>query len=376
MTQVIETTTDKTVTPQERVFNFSSGPAVLPVPVLEQIRDEMLSYPGAGMSVMEMSHRSTAFEQIIQTTEKGLRRLYHIPANYKVIFMQGGASTQFNLLPMNLLPKEQSADYILSGSWSQAALKEAKKIGKVRVAASTESENFSRLPTQAELELDLAAAYVHFTSNNTIYGTQWRTEPEVGNVPLTCDASSDVLSRPLDITKYGVLYAGAQKNAGTAGVTIVIIREDLLERVPANLPTMFDYKVMAEKESLYNTPPTFSIYVTGLVVKWLLDMGGLSEIERRNTEKASLLYDAIDRSSGYYKGHALPDSRSLMNVTFRLPSEELERQFIKESTAAGLDGLKGHRSVGGLRASIYNAFPLKGVKALVDFMQEFQKRNG
>jgi phosphoserine aminotransferase len=376
MTQVIQTNETAITGQTERVYNFSAGPAVLPVPVLEQIRAEMLAYPGTGMSVMEMSHRSAGFEKIIQTTEKDLRQLYSIPANYKVIFMQGGASTQFALLPMNLLANDSSADYILSGSWAQIAYKEAKKIGKVRVAATTESENFSRVPTQAELELDPNAAYVHFTSNNTIYGTQARTEPETGNIPLICDASSDVVSRPVDISKYGVLYAGAQKNAGTAGVTLVIIREDLLERVPANLPAMFDYKLMAEKESLYNTPPTFSIYVTGLVLKWLLEMGGLSEIERRNTERASLLYQAIDNSGGFYKGHALPDSRSLMNVTFRLPSEELEKKFVKESTANSLDGLKGHRSVGGLRASIYNAFPLEGVKALVDFMQEFQRTNG
>jgi phosphoserine aminotransferase len=374
MTQVLQTE-QKQSSQTERVFNFSPGPAVLPLSVLEQIQSELISYPGAGMSVMEMSHRSANFENIIQTTEKDLRQLLGIPSNYKVIFLQGGASLQFAMLPMNLLPKEQSADYILSGSWAQLAYKEAKKLGKARVAASTESENFSRLPTQAELDLDAQAAYVHFTSNNTIYGTQWRTEPAVGNVPLACDASSDILSRPLDVSKYGVIYAGTQKNAGTAGVTLVIVREDLLERVPANLPSMLDYKLMAEKDSLYNTPPTFSIYVTGLVVRWLLSMGGLAEMERRNVEKAHLLYQAIDDSNGFYKGHAKADSRSLMNVVFRLPNEELEKQFIKESTALGLDGLKGHRSVGGLRASLYNAFPLEGVKALVEFMRNFQKKS-
>jgi phosphoserine aminotransferase len=361
---------------EQRVFNFSAGPAVLPLEVLEQVQRDLLCYPGAGMSVMEMSHRSAPFESIIQTTEADLRRLLGIPQDYKVIFMQGGASLQFALIPMNFLPAGAEADYILSGSWSQSAYKEAQKLGKVRVAASTESENFARIPTQAELQLNPDAAYVHLTSNNTIYGTQWATEPEVGNVPLICDASSDILSRPLDVTKYGMIYAGAQKNAGIAGCTILIVRQDLLDRVPKGLPSMLDLKLMAEKESLYNTPPSFSIYVSGLVVKWLLDMGGLPEIERRNREKAAVIYEAIDNSGGFYRGHAQPDSRSLMNITFRLPSEELEKKFVKESTAAGLDGLKGHRSVGGLRASIYNAFPRAGTVALADFMREFQQKNG
>jgi phosphoserine aminotransferase len=360
-----------------RVYNFSSGPAVLPLPVLEQIQREMLNYPGAGMSVLEMSHRSASFEEIIHRTEADLRTLAGIPANYKIIFLQGGASLQFAMLPMNLLPAGASADYILTGSWSQAALKEAKKLGQTRVVASTEAENFARIPAQAELDLDPKAAYLHFTSNNTIYGTEWAIEPQAaGNVPLACDASSDIFSRPLDITKYGVLYGGAQKNAGIAGATLVIIREDLLERVPAKLPAMLDYKLQAEKESLYNTPPTFAVYVTGLVTSWLLDIGGLAEIERRNQAKAARLYQAIDASQGFYRGHAQPDSRSRMNVTFRLPSEDLEKKFVKEATAQGLDGLKGHRSVGGLRASIYNAFPYEGVEALAQFMAEFQRVNG
>jgi len=360
-----------------RIYNFSPGPAVLPLPVLKQIQRELLNYPGAGMSVLEMSHRSEAFEDIIHRTEADLRTLAGIPANYKVIFLQGGASLQFAMLPINLLPAGVSADYILTGSWSQAAIKEAKKLGQVRVAASTEAENFARIPAQSELELDPQAAYLHFTSNNTIYGTEWATEPQpVGDVPLTCDASSNIFSRPIDITKYGVLYGGTQKNAGAAGATLVIIREDLLERVPAKLPAMLDYKLQAEKESLYNTPSTFSIYVTGLVVRWLLDIGGLPEIERRNQAKADRLYQAIDDSQGFYRGHAQADSRSRMNVTFRLPSEDLEKKFVKEATAQGLDGLKGHRSVGGLRASIYNAFPYEGVEALTQFMAEFQRVNG
>ncbi len=370
--QLIEPTVNQTAT--GRIYNFSAGPGVLPLLVLEQIQADLLNYQGAGMSVLEMSHRSTQFEAIIHQTEADLRALLGIPANYKVIFLQGGASLQFAMLPMNLLPAGASADYILTGAWSQAAFKEAKKLGQVRVAASSEAANFNYIPAQTELALDAQAAYLHFTSNNTIFGTQWATEP-AATVPLACDASSDFLSRPLDVSKYGIVYAGAQKNAGPAGVTMVIIREDLLERVPEKLPAMLDYKLQAEKESLYNTPPTFSIYVVGLVVRWLLDMGGLREIARRNETKAGLLYEAIDASQGFYRGHARTDSRSLMNVTFRLPSEELEKRFVKETTAAGLDGLKGHRSVGGLRASLYNAFPLEGVEALVQFMTDFQRAN-
>ncbi len=360
-----------------RIYNFSPGPSVMPLSVLEQVQREMLNYKGVGMSVMEMSHRGATFEGIIQQTEADLRSLVGIPANYKVLFLQGGASLQFSMLPMNLLPAGASADYIVTGAWSQAAVKEAKKVGRVNIAASSEAENFNRIPTQTELQLDPQAAYLHFTSNNTIYGTQWATEPQaLDNVPLACDASSDILSHPLDITKYGILYGGTQKNMGPAGVTVVIIREDLLELVPPKLPSMLDYKLMAEKESLYNTPPTFPIYVTGLVIQWLHNLGGLEEMARRNQTKANLLYQAIDNSNGYYRGHAQPDSRSLMNVTFRLPSEELEKKFIKEATVQGLDGLKGHRSVGGLRASIYNAFPLEGVESLTQFMREFQRVNG
>ncbi len=360
----------------ERVFNFSAGPAVLPLSVLERAQKDLVSFPGAGMSVLEMSHRSAPFDKIIKEAEADLRTLLGIPGNYKVLFVQGGASLQFSMVPMNLLPKGKSADYILTGSWSQLALKEAKKVGDTRVAATTEDSNFNRIPAQDELKLDANAAYAHFTSNNTIYGTQWKTEPDAGSVPLVCDASSDILSRPLDINKYGLIYAGAQKNAGPAGVTIVIIRDDLIEKVPAGLASLLDYRLIAEKESLYNTPPCFAIYIAGLVFKWLLDeVGGLENIQKRNEEKARILYDAIDASSEFYRGHAEPGSRSLMNVTYRLPSEELEKRFAKESTAAGLDGLKGHRSVGGIRASIYNAFPREGVLKLVEFMQDFAKKN-
>lgn len=361
----------------DRVFNFSAGPGTLPLSVLESAQRDLLNYKGAGMSVLEMSHRSAPFEQIIREAEADLRTLLSIPSNYKVIFMQGGASLQFSAVPMNLLPKGSSADYILTGVWSQSAIKEAKKFGEVRTAATTEDSNFNRIPAEEELQLDPSAAYVHFTSNNTIYGTQWRTEPEVGAAPLICDASSDFLSRPLDVSKYGLIYAGAQKNAGPAGVTIVIVREDLLERTPKSIPALMDYRLLSEKESMYNTPPCFAIYIAGLVFKWLKDeIGGLDRIAQMNEEKADLLYRAIDAAPDFFRGHAETASRSLMNVTFRLPNEELEKKFAKESTAAGLDGLKGHRSVGGLRASIYNAFPRSGVAALVDFMHDFARKNG
>ena len=360
----------------ERVYNFNAGPAVLPVPPLEEAQRDLLALPGVGMSVLEISHRSKTFEGILAEAETDLRAVLGIPENYKVIFLGGGASLQFTMVAMNLLPKDGSADYINTGSWAVAAIKEAKKLGKVNVAASTEADKFSRLPRPEELKLDPNAAYVHFTSNNTIEGTEWFAEPETGAVPLVCDASSDILSRAIDVKKYGVIYAGAQKNMGPAGVTVVIIRDDLLARAPAGLPAMLDYKLQAEKGSLYNTPPVFAIYLVRLVLKWLKGIGGLTEMERRNKEKADLLYGAIDSSGGYYRGTAEKASRSRMNVTFRMASEELEKKFVDEAKAAKLVGLGGHRSVGGMRASLYNAFPKDGVEALVAFMKEFQKKNG
>ncbi len=361
----------------ERIFNFSAGPAVLPEPVLKQAQRDLFALPGVGMSVLEISHRSATFEQIIKEAEADLRRLLNLPENYKVMFLQGGASLQFVMVPMNLLPKGKSADYILTGSWGQGAIKEAKKLGTVREAATTADTNFNRLPKPEEIKLDRAAAYVHFTSNETIFGVEFDEEPAAGDVPLVCDMSSDFISRPVDVSKYGLIYAGAQKNAGPAGATVVIIRDDLLERVPDGLPAMLDYQNLAKNGSMYNTPPCFAIYICGLVFKWALnDVGGLEKVHAMNKEKAKVLYDAIDSSDGYYRGHAEKDCRSLMNVTFRLPSEELEKKFAKEATAAGLDGLKGHRSVGGLRASIYNAFPKAGVERLIEFMGEFQKNNG
>jgi phosphoserine aminotransferase len=358
-----------------RIHNFSAGPAVLPVEVLEQVQRDLISLPGVGMSVLEISHRSTAFDEIIEGCERDIRTLAGVPANYHVLFLQGGASLQFSMVPMNLLPPGGSADYIVTGVWAQKALKEAKRVGAVKVAASTEAEHFARVPAQAELALDPAAAYVHFTTNNTIYGTECHYTPETSGVPLVADASSNIFSRPIDVARYGLIYAGAQKNLAPAGVTLVIVRDDLLKRTPSTLATMLQYGVHVENKSMYNTPPVFAIYVMRLVVAWVLKQGGLQAVERVNVRKAETLYAEIDRT-GFYRGHAQKGSRSRMNVTFRLPNEELEKKFVKESTAAGLDGLKGHRSVGGLRASIYNAFPEPGVDALVQFMQEFERRNG
>jgi phosphoserine aminotransferase len=362
-------------TTTQRIFNFAAGPAVLPLPVLEEAQRDLLALPGIGMSVLEVSHRSKVFEGILQQCEADIRTLASIPDDYRVLFLQGGASLQFSMVPMNLLGPGATADYLVTGAWSQKAVKEAKRVGAVNVAATTEPETFARIPRQDEIRLTPGAAYVHMTSNNTIFGTQWKAEPDAGGAPLVADTSSDMFSRPLDVRRYALIYAGAQKNLGPSGLTLVIVRNDLLERAPATLPTMLSYKVHAENASLYNTPPTFGVYIMGLVMKWLLAQGGLAAIARVNESKAAKLYTEIDRT-GFYRGHASKDSRSLMNITFRLPNEELEKQFVKESTAAGLDGLKGHRSVGGLRASIYNAFPSEGVETLVEFMREFERTKG
>ncbi len=359
----------------ERIFNFSAGPAVLPVPVLEEAQRDMVSLPGVGMSVMEISHRSKTFDEIIGRTEASLRDLLKIPNNYHILFLQGGASLQFSMVPMNFLRADGIADYVLTGSWGKKALKEAKKVGAVNVAATMADGGFTRVPSGDEISLSPHAAYVHITSNETIEGVQWKREPETGDVPIVADASSDILSREIDVNKYGIIYAGAQKNMGPSGVTLVILREDLLQRLPENLPTMLDYRVHVENKSLYNTPNTWGIYIMGLVCKWLQEQGGLAGMERQNEEKARLLYDAID-ATDFYRGHADVDCRSTMNVTFRLPSEELDKKFVSEATAQALDGLKGHRSVGGIRASIYNAFPRAGVEALVSFMKDFERRNG
>ena len=363
------------MTTTTRIFNFSAGPAVLPVEVLEQAQRDLLSLPGVGMSILEISHRSKPFDDIIEGCEADLRALAGIPDSHHVLFLQGGASLQFSMVPMNLLSPQASADYIVTGAWSQKAVKEAKRVGGVKIAATTEAENFTRVPGQRELTLDPGAAYVHYTTNNTIFGTEFHYVPDAGSVPLVADTSSDMFSRPLDVSKFALIYAGAQKNLAPAGLTLVIVRNDMLPRTPSSLPTMLQYGVHVENQSMYNTPPVFAIYIMRLVLAWQVKQGGLAAIEKRNLRKADKLYAAIDRT-GFYRGHAAKDSRSRMNVTFRLPSEELEKSFAKQATAAGLDGLKGHRSVGGLRASIYNAFPEEGVDALVQFMAEFERKNG
>ena len=359
----------------ERIFNFSAGPAVIPLPALEEAQRDLLALPGVGMSVMEISHRSKTFDEIIQSADAGLRELLNVPEDYVVLFLQGGASLQFAMVPMNFLSLDSSADYIVTGSWGKKAVKEAQKFGTVDLAANMADGGFTRIPNQDELQLNPSAAYVHLTSNETIEGVEWKSEPEVGDVPLVADASSNILSKPIAVEKYRLIYAGAQKNMGPSGVTVVIIREDLLPRGRDGLATMLNYRTHATNKSLYNTPNTWGIYLLNLVCKWLKEKGGLAAMQRENEDKAKLLYDAIDRTD-FYRGHADPDSRSMMNVTFRLPSEDLEKKFASEATAAGLDGLKGHRSVGGIRASIYNAFPRAGCEALVEFMKEFEKKNG
>jgi phosphoserine aminotransferase len=366
------------MTTVHRVHNFAAGPAVLPMPVLEEIQRDLIALPGIGMSILEISHRSKTFESILKQADADIRTLGNVPSNYQVLFLQGGASTQFSMVPMNLLAAGSTADYIDTGSWAEKAIKEAKKVGAVSVAATTKADSYARIPAQSELKLTPGAAYVHITSNNTIEGTEWKTLPDAGGAPLVNDTSSDMFSRPIDVSRHALIYAGAQKNMGPAGVTVVIIRDDMLQRSAEKkptLPTMLNYAVHAENGSLYNTPPAFAVYALGLVMKWLIGQGGLAAIAKVNERKAAKLYAEIDRT-GFYRGTAQKDSRSLMNVTFRLATEELESAFVKEATAAGLDGLKGHRAVGGMRASIYNAFPEAGVDALVSFMKEFERKRG
>jgi phosphoserine aminotransferase len=361
---------------KERVYNFYPGPATLPLPVLEAARAEFLNFQASGMSVMEISHRSKQYEGVQNEAAARLKRLLKLGDDFKVLFLQGGASLQFAMAPMNFLSPEQTADYLVTGSFAKKAAQEGKYFGQVHVAVDTGEEGFRRIPDPEELKFSPNPVYVHLTSNNTIYGTQWQTFPDCGKAPLIADMSSDILSRPFNPEPLGLIYAGAQKNLGPAGVTIVIIREDLLEKANPNLPAMYRYETFAKNNSLYNTPPSFSIYMVSLVLKWLEDAGGVEAIYQRNQEKAALIYDEIDRSNGFYRGHAEKNSRSLMNVTFRLPSEELEQKFVSEATSQGLVGLKGHRSVGGLRASIYNAMPYEGCKALAEFMKDFMAKNG
>jgi len=363
------------MTSVRRVFNFAAGPAVLPLPVLEEIQRDLVALPGIGMSILEISHRSKTFESILERAEADIRTLGRVPANYRVLFLQGGASTQFSMVPMNLLTSGSTADYIDTGSWAEKAIKEAKKVGAVNIAATTKADNYARIPAQSELKLTPGAAYVHITSNNTIEGTEWKGLPDVGGAPLVSDTSSDMFSGPIDVSRHALIYAGAQKNMGPAGVTVVIVRDDMLARSQPSLPTMLNYAVHAENKSLYNTPPAFAVYALSLVMKWLIAQGGLAAIAKVNERKAAKVYAEIDRT-GFYRGTAHQDCRSLMNVTFRLATEDLEHAFVKEATAAGLDGLKGHRAVGGMRASIYNAFPEEGVDALVAFMKDFERKRG
>ena len=359
-----------------RVFNFSAGPAVLPEPVLRQVQAELLALPGMGASILEISHRSGAFEAIQHEAAENLRTLLAIPDDYAVLFLQGGSRLQFSMVPMNLLGRGESADYVVTGSWGKSALEEAVKEGATRVAWDGASSRYDRLPEAGQLDLDPRAAYVHMTSNETIQGVQFPAAVDLGQAPVVCDASSDFLSRPLPVAEYGLIYACAQKNAGPAGVTVVIIRKELLERSRAELPGYLNYQTHAANDSMWNTPPTFAIYVLNLVTRWIKDeFGGLASLEKHNRLKAQILYDALDASDGFYEGHALLESRSQMNVTFRLPTEELLAKFVSEAKKHALDSLKGHRSVGGIRASVYNAMPLAGVRALRDFMRDFHQQN-
>jgi len=358
-----------------RVFNFSAGPAALPEAVLKQAAEEMLDWHGSGQSVMEMSHRGKEFMGIAAQAEADLRELMGIPANYKVLFLQGGASLQFAMIPINLLRGKASADYVHTGEWAKKAIKEAKQYCQANVVASSEDKNFSYAPAQADWKLSKDAAYVHYTANETIGGVEFHWTPQTGDVPLVCDMSSNILSRPVDVSKYGLIYAGAQKNIGPAGLTIVIVREDLIGQVLPKTPVMLDYKTHAENESMYNTPPTYGIYIAGLVFQWLRQQGGLAAMEKHNRDKAALLYAFLDQS-GFFVSPVAKADRSLMNVPFTLKKAELDEEFLKGAKARGMIQLKGHRSVGGMRASIYNAMPVEGVKALVGYMKEFEAKHG
>ncbi len=357
----------------ERVHNFNAGPGVLPESVLKAAQRDVWNVAGSGIGIMEHSHRGKVFEKIIADAEAGARDLAGVPDNYRVLFIQGGATQQFAMVPMNLLPAGRTADYLITGVWSEKAVKEAQKFGKTTEAVSGKGSSFTEIPAPEAIRYSENPAYVHLTTNNTIYGTQWRTEPVVpAGVPLIADTSSDMFSRPIDVAKYGLIYAGAQKNLGPSGIVLVIVRDDLVEVGPTSLPTMMQYRTYAKEKSLHNTPPTMAIYMVGQVIKWIAETGGLTAMAERNAEKAKLLYDAIDQSS-FFRGTVAAGSRSLMNVCFRAPTEELENAFCAEAEKKGLVGLKGHRSAGGMRASIYNACPLSSVVALVEFMKAFER---
>jgi phosphoserine aminotransferase len=359
----------------DRIHNFGAGPGVLPEPVLRQAQQDLWNIGGSGIGIAEHSHRGKLFERVIREAEEDARRLAGIPDQYRVLFIQGGATQQFAMVPMNLLPAGRTADYLLTGVWSQKAHEEARKFGTTHVALSGESSKFTRIPPVSEIRYSERPAYVHLTTNNTIYGTQWKEEPPVPEgVPLVADTSSDMFSRPIDVSRYGLIYAGAQKNLGPSGIVLVIVREDLTEAAPASLPTLLQYRTYVKDKSLYNTPPTLAIYMLGQVLKWIQSSGGLAGMAARNAAKAAVLYEFLDQSE-LFRCSVDPGSRSLMNVCFRTPSEELDARFVTEATAKGLDGLKGHRSAGGMRASLYNACPPESVEALVGFMKEFERGN-
>jgi phosphoserine aminotransferase len=359
----------------DRIFNFSAGPAILPEPVLQRARDEMLSFGGSGMSIIEMSHRSRGFGEVLHQAENGLRLLLNVPSNYRILFLQGGATLQFSMVPMNLLAENQTAEYVVTGYWGLKAFHEASRYAAVGAVFSGEEGGFRTVPEQGDLRFNPNAAYIHYTSNETIDGVEFHYDLDAGGIPVVCDASSNILSKPIDLEKYALVYAGAQKNIGPSGVTVVIIRDDLLERKPRELPPLLNYDAIAKNDSMLNTPNTWGIYLISLVFEWLEEQGGVAVMEKKNREKAAILYEAIDSSDGYYRGYAERDARSLMNVTFRLPTPELDERFCAEAESLGMDGLRGHRSVGGIRASIYNAFPKQGVERLVEFMKDFASRN-
>jgi phosphoserine aminotransferase len=359
-----------------KVYNFNAGPAILPAPVIEQAQQELRDYHGRGMSILEMSHRSKEYEAINTEAEAAFTRLLGLGDDYRVLFLQGGASMQFAMLPLNFLPPSATADYLVNGAWGEKAYEEGAKLGQARLAANTSAAGYSRVPAAGEIALSDAPAYIHITSNETIHGVQWHTWPDVDDRPLVADMSSDILSRPLDAHKFALIYAGAQKNLGPAGATVVIVRQSWLDTANRTAPTMLRYATHAKNNSLYNTPPVYAVYLLNLVLEWIEETGGLEQMAKRNDLKAKTVYDAIDGSSGFYRGHAAPTDRSQMNITFRLPSEELEKRFITEATAAGMIGLAGHRSVGGIRASIYNAMSQEGATALASLMGEFARKNG
>jgi phosphoserine aminotransferase len=361
---------------ENRAYNFNAGPSALPLEVLRDAQRDLVDYKGTGMSIMEMSHRGAVYEEVHNEAIRLIKELMGIPDNYRVLFLQGGASLQFGMIPMNFLPAGKSAGYVLTGSFAEKAWKEAELLGKTYIAASTKEENYRRIPAIDELKYDPASAYLHVTSNNTIFGTEWSDFPDTGDVPLIADMSSNILSRPVDVSKFSLIYAGAQKNLGPSGVTLVIIRSDMIEKELKNISTLLKYSTFSKNNSLYNTPPTFGIYMLGEVLKWVQQQGGVTNIHQRNREKAQLIYDAVDSSNGFYNGHAVKESRSLMNITFRLKSEELGKEFLQQAKSAGFVGLNGHRSVGGCRVSTYNAVPVESCVALQQFMVDFQRKHG